>query len=208
MPSVGGDIDEYFDRLDAAFATLTEAPVEQKPQPPAAGQAAPPSAQARGSSQFDWFGNSRPEPSGSPDRFRAAPPPPADEPADLPLAAGGRGLVPADLDVGPALRPSSSLRVPTPAAMLDSASLQHSIPDVASLDLEPPLLDHPPVLDEPTAMQPPAAIDLRAIVDEVTERVLDRLSERVGREMVVDVVTSVAVRLVREEIERIKASIT
>ena len=39
----------------------------------------------------------------------------------------------------------------------------------------------------------------------VTRRVLDRLSDRVVRETVADLVSSIAERLVREEIERIKA---
>ena len=42
----------------------------------------------------------------------------------------------------------------------------------------------------------------------MTRRVLDRLSDhRVVRETVADVVSSIAERLVREEIERIKSSI-
>ena len=46
-----------------------------------------------------------------------------------------------------------------------------------------------------------------AALEQVTERVLARLSNQVGREMVAEVVAKVTERLVREEIERIKASI-
>ena len=46
------------------------------------------------------------------------------------------------------------------------------------------------------------------LVEQVTRRVLDQLSDRVVREKVAEVVSAIAERLVREEIERIKASIT
>jgi CheY-like chemotaxis protein len=45
------------------------------------------------------------------------------------------------------------------------------------------------------------------VIEQVSRRVLDRLSERVVRETVVDLVTTLAERLVREEIEHIKATI-
>jgi hypothetical protein len=45
------------------------------------------------------------------------------------------------------------------------------------------------------------------IIERVAQRVLEQLSDRVVRETVADLVLTVAERLVREEIERIKASI-
>jgi hypothetical protein len=45
------------------------------------------------------------------------------------------------------------------------------------------------------------------LVEQVTRRVLDRLSDRVVRETAVDLVSAIAERLIREEIERIKASL-
>jgi CheY-like chemotaxis protein len=44
-------------------------------------------------------------------------------------------------------------------------------------------------------------------IDEITRRVLARLSDRVVREAVADAISSIAERLVRDEIERIKATI-
>jgi CheY-like chemotaxis protein len=44
-------------------------------------------------------------------------------------------------------------------------------------------------------------------IEDITRRVLDRLSDRVVRETVASLVTDIAERLVREEIERIKSSI-
>jgi len=52
-----------------------------------------------------------------------------------------------------------------------------------------------------------AAVDSDALVEDVTARVLDRLSDQVVRETVAEIVTRVAEQLIREEIERIKASI-
>jgi CheY-like chemotaxis protein len=58
----------------------------------------------------------------------------------------------------------------------------------------------------------PAAAPLSApgadLAEDVTRRVLDRLSDRVVRETVAELVSQVAERLVREEIERIKKSIS
>jgi hypothetical protein len=53
----------------------------------------------------------------------------------------------------------------------------------------------------------PSAEMREELVEQVVRRVLDRLSDTVVREAVADVVSTVAERLIREEIERIKASI-
>ena len=58
----------------------------------------------------------------------------------------------------------------------------------------------------PTPPQP-LTIDTADLVEQVTRRVLERLTDRVVRETVADIVSSIAERAVREEIERIKASI-
>jgi hypothetical protein len=54
---------------------------------------------------------------------------------------------------------------------------------------------------------PAAGTHTDALVEQVTRRVLDQLSDRAVRETVADIVTKVAERLVREEIDRIKSSI-
>ena len=59
-----------------------------------------------------------------------------------------------------------------------------------------------------TAMaRAPAVVATDVLVEDITRRVLDRLSDQVVRETVAEIVSTVAERLVREEIERIKASI-
>ncbi|MCU1385070.1 MAG: phoP 4, partial [Acidobacteria bacterium] len=57
----------------------------------------------------------------------------------------------------------------------------------------------------PPAVPPAAVTD--DIIEDVVRRVLDRLSDTVVRESIAEIASQVAERLVREEIERIKASI-
>jgi hypothetical protein len=54
----------------------------------------------------------------------------------------------------------------------------------------------------PTA---PAITD--ALIDDVVRRVLERMSDQIVRDTTADLVSQIAERLVREEIERIKASV-
>jgi CheY-like chemotaxis protein len=61
-----------------------------------------------------------------------------------------------------------------------------------------------PPADALAATAPAVTDDL---VDRVAARVLDRLSDQVVRETVADLVSAIAERLIREEIERIKAEI-
>jgi CheY-like chemotaxis protein len=57
------------------------------------------------------------------------------------------------------------------------------------------------------ASAPSSSLAHDQVVEQVTRRVLDHLSDRVVRETVAELVSSIAERLVREEIERIKAAI-
>jgi len=57
------------------------------------------------------------------------------------------------------------------------------------------------------ASSPARAVFGDDVIEQVTKRVLERLSDRVVRKSVDDIVSRVAERLVREEIERIKSSI-
>jgi len=53
----------------------------------------------------------------------------------------------------------------------------------------------------------PGPVDTDALVDEVTRRVLDRLSDQVVRDTVAGIVSKVAEQLVRDEIDKIKAAL-
>jgi hypothetical protein len=57
------------------------------------------------------------------------------------------------------------------------------------------------------ASLPSAAAVSDELIENVTRRVLERLSDTSVREAVADIASKVAERLIREEIERIKASI-
>jgi CheY-like chemotaxis protein len=111
-----------------------------------------------------------------------------------------------------------ALPQPAPAAPAPPAvSVAQTLPAPAAF---PPLADAFTALLEaeqksPAALAAPAwpaaappAIVPSDLVDQVTRRVLEQMSDRTVRETVADMVAQVAERLVREEIERIKKSIS
>ncbi len=148
-------VDDYFDRLDAAFATLDErpappapavvpvSPVVEEPQVPAWPRAEAPAA---------------PAPAAAP--AVALPPLPALSDAFAAILAAER--------TDPTAAEPADWPVPPPPA--------------------------PPVVTE-------------EMIEEVVQRVLTRLTDRVVRDTVSDLVSQIAERLVREEIDRIKAQV-
>jgi hypothetical protein len=58
-----------------------------------------------------------------------------------------------------------------------------------------------------TAPVPPTPVATDDLIDDITRRVLERLSDQTVRDTVSEMVSRIAEQLVREEIERIKASI-
>jgi CheY-like chemotaxis protein len=169
--------DDYFDRLDEAFANLS-APAPTTPtrlqdrapernQPAAIHEAA------------DWF--SRPKPAEtivSASKSPAVPPPAAPAP-DLPLAAPAAATGPTLADAF-----SSLLR--------------------AEQDAPPGTAPTWPIGETAPAPSYPTTEEL---VEQVTRRVLEEMTDRVVRETVSDIVSNVAERLVLQEIARIKANI-
>ena len=76
--------------------------------------------------------------------------------------------------------------------------------------LWPAVAPPPPPPPAPLAAPPPPpapAVITDEIIEEITRRVLSRLSDTVVRDAVTEIASSVAERLVREEIERIRAAI-
>jgi CheY-like chemotaxis protein len=188
-----GSIDDYFDQLDAAFSNLSARPA--RPAVPVA------------SPEIDWFGlkhgssasmadsalpthQAAPEPAADPAErapepvwartvppMPASPPPPADE-------------FPALLEAEQARPPSAVPESrPSPAAVVPAAA----VPAAAI----PAPADPAPA----PAAAPVAVTD--DLVAQVSARVLLQLTDRIVRETVAEM----AERLIREEIERIKASI-
>ncbi len=154
-------LDDYFERLDAAFSTLGQAAPEPVPaawEPPAA---LAPTAEAAFESP-------------------AAAPAPLTYPTDpLPVPAG-EARAPVFADAFSALL----------AAERGEGDLAPVLPVLA-----------------PNPYAAPAAVDVDALADRVTRQVLEHLTDRVVREAVTDIVSKVAERLVREEIDRLKASL-
>jgi CheY-like chemotaxis protein len=235
-PAAGVALDDYFDRLDAAFSSLSPS------------TSAPPTPAAPPGPDIDWFTTTA---AGTPDAEPWDLPAPVDpfEPPDLPLTYASpqppAEPFPQAVPSAPVARPSAlsdfapdaysappapSVRVAPWASVAVPATpapLGGSAPDTPPAPVAPPRPAELPALadafaallaaeqGEPlpasapawpaTPQSAPMATD--ALVEDITRRVLDRLSDQVVRETVGEIVTKVAEQLVRQEIERIKASI-
>jgi CheY-like chemotaxis protein len=241
----GGELNAYFDRLDAAFANLesgqpSTAPAQlettaEKWDLDTLGSLPPVRETSRGSQPpapvaTEAGGPHSPEPLTPVSRFEAPPPvtsfaapvpvavteplaplsvvstgihnpgrPPVTEPAVPPAA------IPASFD-----SPARSLP-PKPAAL---PSLADAFAALLASEQGGPLSDvavtWPATIAPPAPLAPvaPAPVEITEdLVEAVTRRVLDRLSDQVVRETVSDIVSKVAERLISEEIARIKSAI-
>jgi CheY-like chemotaxis protein len=131
---------------------------------------------------IDWF--SRPAPT------------PGDEPAEPPAGP----LPPAAAPAAPAAVAAAD---PSPAAAA-FPPLADAFAALLAAEQTSPTAAAAPVW--PAARPAPVAAD--DLVEQVTRRVLNQMSDRSVRETVSDIVSQVAERLVREEIDRIKNSIS
>jgi CheY-like chemotaxis protein len=192
-------LDEYFDRLDAAFAQHAPAgqPAPLEPAAPPPPRAAPRAPAARATDFGDWDLASAPArqppetvvaaPASAPAQTPAAPPPaaaPAPEPA--PAAAASAGT--ATLDH--ALAPPADAMAP---AMTEGPALADAF--AALLAAEQGL-----------GVRPVAAggVATASVSDDVVEEVVRRVLARMTDQVVRETVLQVAERLVREEIDRVK----
>lgn len=164
-PAIVDSLDEYFDRLDAAFSKSAAAPADvDLPRPPSQpSQVEPPAV-----SPVERPAVSRVEPPAVSRVER-----PAVSPVERPLVSRFEP-------------PAASAPLADAFAALLAAEQGRVASGVAG----------------PSASAPPQVSD--ALVEEVTRRVLERLSSTLVRETVRDLVLQVAERLVREEIEKIK----
>jgi CheY-like chemotaxis protein len=253
-------LNDYFDRLDAAFSTLPSNAPGQAPTPaePIAGP-----APVANDTNINWFETTTAE--GASAEPWDLPAPPSDtEPLDLPLwsaspqpeasfapaaeaepvaevapvALAEEVVAPAQEVAAP--EPEAAIVQPEPAATVIAAPVAPLAPPApfepvapaaasAVPALELPLHNPPPLpaladafaallaaeQGEPQsstagtwpASLPPAAAVRDELIEDVTRRVLARLSDTVVRQAVADVASTVAERLIREEIDRIKSSI-
>lgn len=172
-------LDQYFDRLDQAFATL--------PATEAAPHAASNSLSA--ADEMEWFGDHADAPRAASDRplsyaspqaeFTPARTTPAQGNGD---GAGAPAVVPAPAGHGAQLPP-----------LADAFAALLAAEQAAGRPIAAPVW--------PASSTAAVTDDL---VEQLTARVLERLADRAT---VAETLASVAERLVREEIERIKASI-
>jgi hypothetical protein len=156
------DVERYFDRLDAAFATLGKEPPKTEPAAPDVPDL--PLSYASPQQAFE-----------EPPTVEREPEPPA-------------------VAIAPA---SQTAAPPEKIAIADAFAAL-----LAAEQRDPASAAAP----EWPAMPPPA-IATDDLVERVSRRVLDQLSDRVVRETVGQLVSTIAERLVREEIERLKSSI-
>jgi CheY-like chemotaxis protein len=207
----GGELNAYFDRLDAAFANLEGGhPPSTPPQAAAPEQwdldALDPLPAAHEPSR----GSEGPalEPLAPVSRYEV--PPPVTSFTPPVLVAVTEPIAPLGAVPSAAEAPSRSLP-PKPSAL---PSLADAFAALLASEQGGPLSDVPltwpatiaaPV---PPAPVPPPLVEItEELVEAVTHRVLDRLSDRVVRETVSDIVSAVAERLISEEIARIKSAI-
>jgi CheY-like chemotaxis protein len=169
-------LDDYFDRLDAAFAHLT-------------GQAS--GHDESGSAHAPAAGPPTPEPSGGV-TWSSGPTAPAEVEAGVasPAVLSGPGQEP-----GRAVQPSVA-EVTTGVPVADAFS--------SLLELE---RQHGPAAAEPGVPSTLGVAIADAFLGDLARRVAAQLGEKAVRDIVADVVSTTAERLVREEIARIKASV-
>jgi CheY-like chemotaxis protein len=200
-PPQAESLDEYFDRLDAAFAGLAE-------EPAAAAQARPPAAEPA------------PEPPPAFDRHEAPAPAPRDgtfsstldqwDPSlseETPVAAA---TPPAATPPAPAAPPAPlPPAAPAPAPPVAAAPAPAPAPAVApslSDAFAALLAAEQAQIASPAAPVPatPTLVAAAPVGDEVIEAIVERVIQRMTTSAVRDTVLQVAERLVREEIARIK----
>ncbi|MGE5244641.1 MAG: response regulator [Betaproteobacteria bacterium] len=211
-------LDAYFDRLDEAFAARTSTQAETPPSPIV--------------DQIDWFAAREESPAVPPaeDR-REATTQPVQAVHDIPLSyaspapgvAGPSAPEPAAPSPAPAAAPEpapsiaarASAQAPaapdesaaaSPAPALASAAALPSLSDAFAALLAAEQGSPDAILRWPPS-EPAAPTVPDDLIEDVTKRVLERLTDRVVRETASQIVPGVAERLVREEIERIKASV-
>jgi CheY-like chemotaxis protein len=189
------DLDDYFDRLDVAFAKLAGQPVGKGVSEPVETESPqqPPPETPSLSEQIDWYA----------DR-------PAESLATMPVSYAS----PAEAFEAPPPAPHVSSKASeekTPAAPLAAAaapSLGEAFAAILAAERHESLPEGHPQWPSSFAPPPPAPLEITdEVIDRVARRVLDQMSDRVVRETVHEIVAEIAERLVREEIEKIKAAL-
>ena len=207
-PSREARVDDYFDRLDAAFATMSNSPAPSVPATPAAE-----------TSDVDWL-NLYPADDAANTAASDLPVLPqsfaiADELASEPRNSVEPLELPEPLETGEPLEPREPLEAGSVSTLPSTPRALPSIADAFaailsaeqhSLGVRPEWPALQPIAS-PEPIAPPEPVITDDVIDRVARRVIEQLSDRVVRETVASIASDTAERLVREEIERIKASI-
>jgi CheY-like chemotaxis protein len=223
-PAPVGSLEDYFDRLDAAFATLDGGQADTAGKPPVAPPATP-SAQAP--ADFTAPQQSPASSYGTKDHLAGWDPDlagdPLRTPASAPPAAAGSSapviapVQPAASQVESAPLPPPALPPATPAPPVPAAPAATASPSPAldTWHAAPAQAGPMPSLAEAfaallaaeqgqhfaPALTPPQPIP-DPVIEDIVQRVIARMSDRAVRDTVADI----AERLVREEIARIKGN--
>ena len=182
------EVEQYFEELDKAFANLSASPPPPPPPP------SPPAADATMTGAMK-----------SPEGM-AAESPASPRPVQFSSA-------PADSTVSAAVPASGATRVEEPARTSSSSTAEEvlaarpSLTDAFAALLEAERSANGVKRPVPTMTAIPRAILHDEVIERVTRRVLEQLSDAVVRETVTEIVQATTERLVREEIERIKSNI-
>ena len=180
-PATSASLEDYFDRLDAAFANLDGGtPADAKPVTVPSAQSAPPAPAPAAFSSSDALGGWDPDLTGDPSKPGAVEPRPVD-------------LIPHQTA---AVAPAASFAPPAPAAASISQPAAAPAPPPSLAEAFAALLSA-----EQSRQIPPSTIGApeAQIGDDVIDEVVRRVIARMG-----DSVLEAAERLVREEIERVK----
>ncbi len=170
-------LDEYFERLDAAFASLQQAPAPPAPPSDEPGAAMPQGVDQPGPA-IEPGGDSLPAGEASPGADTVVPDRSFDDAAPAP----------SQYDHG-------SAQVPA-IAQAFSALFAAERGEAAAGPM--PVFFGAPALSD-------ASLD--DLIERVTQQVLERMSDRVVRDTVTEIVSRVSERLVRDEIDRVKATL-
>ena len=192
-PAQVAGLDKYFDQLDAAFQTLGDGAPADQLKGPASASPVPDS--------IDWFDRTPAPSAPRPDLPLASPPQVQPTEPQYPAASSARPEV-----VVPRLardEPPSAL--PSPRATLPP--LADAFAAILAAEQHEPMPALAPAWPTPSTSSLGGGSLSEDAIEEITGRVLDRLSNQVVHDTVAEVISSIAERLIREEIERIKATI-
>jgi CheY-like chemotaxis protein len=205
-PSHDQRVEDYFDRLDAAFASLVNAPAPSAPSPAEEEPDLPLEPQSFVvADELAAESAERVERLAPIEPFRSFEPLEPLEPRE-PLEPLGALELFAPLEP---VVPSRVVEVPPAPRALPTltdafAAILSAERNVNAARPEWPL---PKPVEPPPPVAPPEPVITDEVIDRIAKRVIEQLSDRVVRETVAQIASDVAERLVREEIERIKAAV-